>query len=76
MVGGLSRGKRDMYLKNEPDRLVFRRGALHLKVRISQRYDLNMLGLTLCFACRVSGQLCSHRWLRRKHRRGLTSNHL
>ncbi|GAA6021544.1 hypothetical protein JCM8202_002322 [Rhodotorula sphaerocarpa] len=31
MVGGLSRGKRDMYLKNEPDRLVFRRGALHLK---------------------------------------------
>ncbi|POY72094.1 putative Uridine kinase [Rhodotorula taiwanensis] len=32
MVEGLSRGKRDMYLKNEPDRLVFRRGALHLKV--------------------------------------------
>lgn len=32
MVDGLSRGKRDMFLKNEPDRLVFRRGALHLKV--------------------------------------------
>lgn len=31
MVDGLSRGKRDMFLKNEPDRLVFRRGALHLK---------------------------------------------
>lgn len=55
MVGGLSRGKRDMYLKNEPDRLVFRRGALHLKVRISQRYVLDLSGLTLRVVCRVSG---------------------
>ncbi|GAA6058387.1 hypothetical protein JCM3770_006108 [Rhodotorula araucariae] len=31
MVTGMTRGKRDMYLKNEPERLVFRRGALHLK---------------------------------------------
>ncbi|TNY19019.1 transcription regulator HTH, apses-type DNA-binding domain-containing protein, partial [Rhodotorula diobovata] len=35
MVVGMTRGKRDMYLKasllNEPERIVFRRGALHLK---------------------------------------------
>ncbi|GAA5878668.1 hypothetical protein JCM8547_005115 [Rhodosporidiobolus lusitaniae] len=30
-MAGLTRGKRDMYLKNEPERIVFRRGALHLK---------------------------------------------
>ncbi|GAA6040817.1 hypothetical protein JCM8097_007725 [Rhodosporidiobolus ruineniae] len=30
-MAGLTRGKRDMYLKNEPQRIVFRRGALHLK---------------------------------------------
>ncbi|BGP20768.1 hypothetical protein JCM10213v2_008931 [Rhodosporidiobolus nylandii] len=30
-MANLTRGKRDMYLKNEPQRTVFRRGALHLK---------------------------------------------
>ncbi|GAA5967863.1 hypothetical protein JCM21900_003817 [Sporobolomyces salmonicolor] len=46
---GMTRGKRDMYLKNEPQRVVFRRGALHLKgvwlplpsaLRLAQEYSL------------------------------------
>ncbi|BGP35863.1 hypothetical protein JCM10296v2_007715 [Rhodotorula toruloides] len=49
MVPGLTRGKRDMYLKNEGDRIVFRRGALHLKgvwlplaaaARLAKNFDL------------------------------------
>ncbi|GAA5882292.1 hypothetical protein JCM3774_003361 [Rhodotorula dairenensis] len=50
MVDGLSRGKRDMFLKNEADRQVFRRGALHLKgvwlpleaaARLARDYNLS-----------------------------------
>ncbi|GJN94788.1 hypothetical protein Rhopal_007880-T1 [Rhodotorula paludigena] len=49
MVKGMTRGKRDMYLKNEESRQVFRRGALHLKgvwlplsaaVRLARTYNL------------------------------------
>jgi hypothetical protein len=58
MVDGLSRGKRDMFLKNEPDRLVFRRGALHLKVGCLSSLDLSWTILTtFWFVCRVSGAL-------------------
>ncbi|GAA5843818.1 hypothetical protein JCM11251_001811 [Rhodosporidiobolus azoricus] len=52
-MAGLTRGKRDMYLKNEPQRVVFRRGALHLKGvwRVSSLTLLDLHLLTVaCFA--------------------------
>ncbi|GAA6060635.1 hypothetical protein JCM10212_006386 [Sporobolomyces blumeae] len=48
-MAGMTRGKRDMFLKNEHERVVFRRGALHLKgvwlplpaaLRLAQAFDI------------------------------------
>lgn len=50
-MANLTRGKRDMYLKNEPERTVFRRGAVSLKGVWSVHLFLHL------FASNLSSQL-------------------